>query len=161
MKKTSLDTQSQSGIMLLEALIAILIFSLGILTVVALQATSIKLTGDAKYRTNATLLANQLIGRMWVRTDTAGTLKTNFETGGSAYNTWLAEVSGADGLPGVVAASGATTSTLPTVTIVTTSVAGVGEVSDITITLFWRTPEMPLNGPGHRHVVTTQIARNI
>lgn len=147
--------------MLLEALIAILVFSLGILTVVALQATSIKLTGDAKYRTNATLLANQLIGRMWVRTDAAGTLKTNFEPGGSAYNTWLAEVSGPDGLPGVVAASGATTSTLPTVAIVTTPVAGVGEVSDITITLFWRTPEMPLGAPGHRHVVTTQIARNI
>jgi type IV pilus assembly protein PilV len=52
--------------MLLEALIAILIFSLGILSLVALQATSIQLTSDAKYRTDATLLANRLIGQMWV-----------------------------------------------------------------------------------------------
>ena len=46
----------QSGVMLLEALIAILIFSLGILSLVALQATAVQLTSDAKYRTDATLL---------------------------------------------------------------------------------------------------------
>jgi type IV pilus assembly protein PilV len=57
--------RAQAGVMLLEALIGILIFSLGILSLVALQATSIQLTSDAKYRTDASLLANRLIGQMW------------------------------------------------------------------------------------------------
>ena len=52
--------------MLLEALVAILIFSIGILAMVAMQAVAIKQTGDANYRTRATLLANRLIGQMWV-----------------------------------------------------------------------------------------------
>ncbi len=55
----------QKGVMLLEALIAILIFSIGILALVGLQATSISLSSDAKYRSTASMLANQYIGQMW------------------------------------------------------------------------------------------------
>jgi type IV pilus assembly protein PilV len=44
--------------MLLEALIAILIFSFGILGLVGLQANAINLSTDAKYRADAALLAN-------------------------------------------------------------------------------------------------------
>lgn len=149
--------KSQSGIMLLEALIAILIFSLGILTVLALQATSIKLTGDAKYRTNATLLANKLIGQMWVSGGDLAALKANFETGGAAYIAWLADVSDKEGLPGVVAESDGVVSTLPLVTVDATAGATAGQAI---ITLFWRTPEMPADQAGHRHIVTTQIVRN-
>jgi len=141
--------QAQTGVMLLEALIAILIFSLGILSLVALQATSIKLTGDAKYRTDATLLANRLIGEMWASGDALST----FATGEANYNTWLAQVSGSEGLPGVVAAEDEVVSTLPTVV---TEAGGV-----VTITLFWRTPEMAADQPGHRHIIVSQIARNL
>lgn len=56
---------SQQGSMLLEALISILIFSIGILAIIGLQAASIKMSGDAKYRSDASLLANQLVGQMW------------------------------------------------------------------------------------------------
>lgn len=58
----------QGGVILLEALIAILIFSMGILAVIGLQAASIKNTNDAKYRAEASYLANQIIGKMWVDT---------------------------------------------------------------------------------------------
>ena len=126
-------THKQSGIMLIEALIAILIFSLGILTVIALQATSVRLTSDARIRTTATLLANRLIGQMWVSGDSIADIKTSFETGGSAYNAWLADVSTRDGLPGVVAASAGVVSTLPTVTVNDTAGATAGQV---VITLF-------------------------
>jgi type IV pilus assembly protein PilV len=68
--------------MLLEALIGILIFSLGILSLVALQATSIQLTSDAKYRTDASLLANRLIGQMWASGLAPDALETAFENGG-------------------------------------------------------------------------------
>jgi type IV pilus assembly protein PilV len=155
---------SQSGVMLLEALIAILIFSLGILSLVALQAAAVQLTSDAKYRTDATLLANRLIGQMWTSsamqnanpTTRMTQLRNAFQTGGAAYNAWLADVSGREGLPGVVAASSGVVSTLPTVTVDDTAGATAGQV---VITLRWRTPEMPLNADGHRHVVVSQIAR--
>jgi len=57
---------SQQGVSLLESLIAILIFSIGILAIVALQTTAIKGTTEAKYRADASYLANQIIARMWV-----------------------------------------------------------------------------------------------
>lgn len=73
MKAKSLRRYSQSGAMLLEALIAILIFSLGILAVIGLQAQSIRNSAEAKYRSDASYLANQLIGRMWAdRANLAG-----------------------------------------------------------------------------------------
>jgi len=52
--------------MLLEALIGILIFSVGILALIGMQATAMRATIDAKYRSEASFLANEVIGRMWV-----------------------------------------------------------------------------------------------
>ena len=56
----------QQGSVLLEALISILIFSIGILGLVAMQAAAIKNSIDAKYRSDASYLANQIISQMWV-----------------------------------------------------------------------------------------------
>jgi len=55
----------QGGVMLLEALIAILIFSMGILAIVGMQATAIQDLGEAKYRSDAAFLTNQLLAEMW------------------------------------------------------------------------------------------------
>lgn len=52
--------------MLVEVLVAVLIFSLGILAVIGLQAVAVTNVSDAKYRADASLIANQLIGQMWV-----------------------------------------------------------------------------------------------
>ena len=161
MKNTKPLKNTQSGFMLLEALIAILIFSFGVLALVALQARSIQLSADAKYRTNATLLANQLIGQMWVsgeKTPTA--LKAAFDPSKDAYKSWLAEVKGENGLPGVMSASSGVVATLPIVTISDVPGPTLAELGQVTITLFWRTPEMNPGDPGHRHVVVSQIAIN-
>ncbi len=56
---------SQAGVVVLEALIAILIFSMGILAVVGLQAAMVKSTADSKVRAEASYIAQQRIGRMW------------------------------------------------------------------------------------------------
>jgi type IV pilus assembly protein PilV len=56
---------AQKGVVLIEALIAVLIFSMGILALVGLQAAMIKNTSDNKYRTDASFLAQERIGRMW------------------------------------------------------------------------------------------------
>jgi type IV pilus assembly protein PilV len=53
------------GSVLLEALVGLLIFSIGILALVAMQAEAIRNTAEAKYRNDASYLANQIIGRMW------------------------------------------------------------------------------------------------
>lgn len=68
-KFTCSNPTNQNGSVLLEGLIAILIFSLGILAVVGLQANSMRITTDAKMRIDASNIANQRIGAMW--TDTA------------------------------------------------------------------------------------------
>lgn len=57
---------NQQGVMLIEALVGILIFSIGILAMIGMQATAMRATIDAKYRSEASFLANEIIGRMWV-----------------------------------------------------------------------------------------------
>jgi type IV pilus assembly protein PilV len=57
--------RGQRGAYLLEALIGILIFALGVLGIVGLQAASLHTTADAALRAEAVFAANQLIGQMW------------------------------------------------------------------------------------------------
>jgi|CXWL01.1.fsa_nt_gi type IV pilus assembly protein PilV len=56
---------SQQGIVLLEALIAILLFSMGVLALVGLQAAMLQNTADSKFRAEASLIAQQRLGIMW------------------------------------------------------------------------------------------------
>jgi type IV pilus assembly protein PilV len=99
----------QSGFSLLEALLGILIFSVGILALVALQSISVKATTESKFRADAGFLASQLVSEMW--TDYTGastgqyTINANgnncvFSGGPSSAKTarWIAAVKQA--LPG-------------------------------------------------------------
>ncbi len=65
MHKTSPLKSAQQGVVLLEAMISILLFSIGVLAIVGLQATMIKNTADSKYRADASYIAQQRIGLMW------------------------------------------------------------------------------------------------
>jgi type IV pilus assembly protein PilV len=56
---------AQQGVVLLEALIAVLIFSMGVLALVGLQAAMVKNTSDSKYRAEASFIAQQRIGMIW------------------------------------------------------------------------------------------------
>jgi type IV pilus assembly protein PilV len=56
---------AQQGVVLLEALIAILLFSMGVLALVGLQAAMVKNTSDANYRAQASFIAQQRIGMIW------------------------------------------------------------------------------------------------
>lgn len=84
--KYTLANRAQKGIVLLEALIAILIFSMGILAIVGLQAAMVKNTTDSKFRADASYIAQQQLARMWAdpanisnyaRTDDISTLLPN------------------------------------------------------------------------------------
>lgn len=56
---------AQQGVVLLEALIAVLLFSMGVLALVGLQASMVKNTSDANYRAQASFIAQQQIGLIW------------------------------------------------------------------------------------------------
>ena len=66
----------QSGMALLEALIGILIFSIGILAMVAMQAASVSAVADAQYRIEAVNAANQLLSQIWVNVDRTSAAST-------------------------------------------------------------------------------------
>lgn len=133
--------KNQSGMLLLEGMVAILVFTIGVLGVVGLQATVVKQVTDARYRTDAGMLVNQLLGTMWVSDRTATTLQTQFNTGGAGYATWLAKVNAT--LP-------IATTLAPTVAITSQGVA--------TITIYWLAPSEAPNSTPHKHVVVTQIS---
>ncbi len=57
--------RQQRGMMLIEVLVSILIFSIGVLALVGLQARMTASQSDAKYRADAGYLANEVVGMMW------------------------------------------------------------------------------------------------
>jgi type IV pilus assembly protein PilV len=116
--------KNQSGVALLEALVGILIFSIGILALMGLQAQSIRNTVEAKYRNEAAYLANQIIGQMWVDRANLATYDT---TAGASPQmlAWRNQV--ANVLPRVVA-GGANSPEI--------DVAG----NQVTVTVFWQMP---------------------
>lgn len=56
--------RSQSGSFMLEALIGILVFSLGVLAIIALQANAIAVQTDAQYRIEAANFADRILGEI-------------------------------------------------------------------------------------------------
>jgi type IV pilus assembly protein PilV len=73
--------RDQAGIALLEVLISILLFSLGILGLIGLQARAINFSVDAEDRNRAALLADDLAGTMWLNktVDLSSTEKGKWE----------------------------------------------------------------------------------
>ena len=62
-----MNKRKQQGVMLIEALIAILIFSLGILGMVAMGSVAIAAQSDAQYRTEAANYANEIVAEMAIQ----------------------------------------------------------------------------------------------
>jgi len=89
--------RSQRGAYLLEALIGILVFALGTLGIVGLQAASLKTTGDSALRAEAVFAANQLLGQMWTDNETSLTANYDGSVGGQAYKDFAAQLKAAQG----------------------------------------------------------------
>lgn len=64
--------KKQSGSVLLESLISVLIFSLGILALVGLQGVMIKNTSEAKYRADAAFIAQQRLSEIALDAENSG-----------------------------------------------------------------------------------------
>lgn len=152
----------QQGFFLLEALVAILIFSLGILGMIAMGGAAIAGQSDAQVRTEAAALATELAGQIALnvnRTDDTqlATSLLGFEhhgtiaagsyctfTGSDSLNpivtAWQAKVVGAGGLPGATAA-------FQSVHVDTTATG----YNSVQISMCWQAP----NDTGKRRYMTT------
>jgi type IV pilus assembly protein PilV len=86
---------SQSGVALIEVLVSVLLFSLGILGLIGLQARAINLSVDAEDRNRAALIANDIATTMW----TTRTVSIDPEAGEPSWNDRASNPE-AGGLPG-------------------------------------------------------------
>ena len=153
----------QRGVFLLEALVAILIFSLGVFGMVAMGAASVSAQSDAQYRTQAANLANDIASEIELtvlRTATGdidpvslATFQHNPTSNGScvftgaastaaAVTAWASKVSSVDGLPG--ATSGGQQ------VLVTTA----GGVNRVQVTVCW---QAPADRAPRRHTLVTYV----
>jgi type IV pilus assembly protein PilV len=73
MRKCRSPKSAQQGVVLIEAMLAIVIFSIGVLAVVGLQAAMIKNADDSKFRAEASYIAQKRIGEMWADPANIGT----------------------------------------------------------------------------------------
>ena len=96
----NLHLKKQRGSFLLEGLLAVAIFSVGILSLVALQAASVKYSGEAKYRVQAAFLANNVIAQMWAEADKSQLAALYNSPDGAKFITWRDNVV-RNTLPGV------------------------------------------------------------
>lgn len=153
--KAQRHLRSQTGSVLLEALFAILLFSIGVLALVALQAVSIKNSADAKYRTDAAGLAKQIIAQMWLDRSNldnyahhpTGALcsftgAASADVGGwtTPVTAWAAQA--ASLLPGV----GASKSQI--------QVSTVSGTKQVKVTVCWKGPQETVT---HNYAMTAQI----
>jgi type IV pilus assembly protein PilV len=147
---------AQAGVALLEVMIAILIISFGILGIIGLQANSITITNDARYRIEASNFAERLVAEMWV--DPVNLASYAWNGVGSppgVLATWANEVlSSTRSLPGA-------SSYKPTITIAADNL--------VTISICWSPPQLgtgvasqpcdtvPADKTIHKHVVIASI----
>ena len=144
-RNASHRSRSQNGSYLLEALIAILIFSFGILGLIGLLGSSLRITNDARYRSEAANLASGMVADMW--TMTSAQLDAQFGSGGTKLTQWQDKA--AELLPQ------ATGTNAPQVDL---TPAGLSPQSrTVVVTVFW---QMPGESSRHQHVMSAQIGRN-
>jgi type IV pilus assembly protein PilV len=151
---------AEKGVMLIEALIAILIFSIGILAVVGMQGVAIKNVTESRSRSEAAFLASELLAQMWVdqninpatQANTSNITVANYDYQGTGtvparLAGWVARVNGK--LPGSTQ-----TGVKPKVTITSASASG----ATVKIELFWQQPEeASLALPPHTYVVIASV----
>ena len=82
--------RQQTGSILLEALIGIVLFLIGILGLAGLYTASMKNAGEAQYRAEAIAMANSLIAEM--RTANPTTRPTGYKEGGADYSRWVSRI---------------------------------------------------------------------
>lgn len=137
----------QRGFSLLEGLISIVIFSLAMLGLVGLQASSVQMTTEAKYRADAAFLADQLIGQLAVA-NPANVGSFAHSSGSASTNPvvigWLAQVNQV--LPGA-------DSTKQQIAVIPDPNFPTTNFPQVTISISWQSPQQAVR----THTVTTMM----
>lgn len=131
---------AERGATLIEGLVAIAIFSFGMLAIVGMLATHMTTASDARYRTEAAQYAESILADMRV-TDSA-VRASQFAEGGTKFNLWKGRITGTGGLP----LAGTTEQPL--------SIDFGAEA--VTVTIRWRASTDRETDP-HRYATTTFI----
>jgi len=131
MKKLQDD---QSGVVILEVLVSIVIFAVGVLGIVGLQTVTAKAGVDARFRTDAAALSDELVARAqtWMNASTLATQFTGTNaSGGAEYTSWYTNrlIVAQAGLPGVQSA-----------VAFPAPYAGAGAGAFITVIISWQVP---------------------
>ena len=158
--KPSSPKSAQGGVALIEAMVAIFIFSIGVLAVIGMQAVAIRTSSDAKYRANAAYLADQLIGRMWADQGVAQANLVNYVTGPANCGNPVTPASNAN----LNAWLNTVASTLPGAEPGRQRVQFDAATKQVTVTICWITPSNS-NNPSdppivHNHVVSASVNNN-
>lgn len=161
----------QHGVMLIEALVGILIFAIGILALIAMQTMAIRATQDARYRTDAVNYANDLLSQILVSVDRTNpgslqaslaafqhqpTIAANCSYSGGAsasavVTNWAQLVTGTSALtpPPRLPLPG-TSGTMVQVLVNTAA----GAYNTVAITVCWKAPDDPV---ARKHVLISYV----
>jgi type IV pilus assembly protein PilV len=136
--------ERQTGSYLLEALVAILIFAFGVLGLIGLMGSSLRVTNDARYRAEASNIAGAMVAEMWTMNVTQ--MDADFGAGGAKLAAWQAKAE----------------SLLPSAAVHPIAVdlpkSGLSPQSrTVTVTVFW---QMPGESELHQHLMTAEIGKN-
>jgi len=130
----------QRGSSLLEGLLAIVLFSIGLLSLLMLLSATLIESSNARYRIEASLLISDLVSHMWIGDHSLNGLKTRFaDTNSADYQSWFTSVS--NRLPGVSAKTN-----VPLITI--------DDARNVTVNIRW---QVPSDSTSHQMVVQTLI----
>ena len=128
------------GSALIEGLLALVVFSVGLIGLLMLLSASLVESGNARYRSEASLLASDLVGRMWSGDRSVTALQGRYgDASTDDYQQWLQRVQVT--LPGTK-----TTANLPQIAI--------DDDRNVTISLAWQAPG---EASAHRLVIATRI----
>lgn len=162
----------QQGVMLIEALCAILIFSFGIIGLIGLQTSATTQSTDAKYRTIAAELADRMINQIWVSNRATSTYQTalepQFASTGAVYLAWLGNTTTPGtvmgSLPGVTATTNAPSVTFPSLALPSgcslTATVPIACTLPVTVTVQWQSPKDLVAGTVHSYTANAQITLN-
>ena len=137
---------TQCGAFLLEALVALLIFSFGVMAMAGLQARATRHFNEAQYRANAAEVVQGTIASM--RASDPATLAARFDPSANMAD-WLALLGQAKRLPGV-----SYIQNVPALQIIDGPTTTSRQVS---LSVFWQTPG---DLTPHRYAATAVIATN-
>ena len=125
----------QRGVTMIEALVSMLLFSLGVLALVGTQGSMVRAQTEAKVRADAAYLASEVAGKMWSDLQNIGDYNGESCAEQTRCREWQDKVAAT--LPDGEGAITVDTST-----------------NDVTITINWVSPDQG----EHRYVTHTTIA---